>query len=226
MKNLLLFISTIGFIISCGESFKIQNDSGTEATVAGETLANEQCRELSSGWLGDFPLTIKVGDAAEQTVDEEGNYRINPDGTATKLGEGEELQCGDKTPTESSTAEPTAGEGEESAAPAGGGTPPAAAGELPALSEGGSDTSTADTAQEQAIQKLRTIIAIKKEDLAQLEKDYNLDRIAPFPLAWKDSTLARHQRRINKIDRAEREIEQLELELEVKEENLRRSIDQ
>ena len=86
MKKILLAISSLFLLVGCSD-YTVQVDvDGVE--INGDEVNNGDCVEYSDaffGLAGDFPLSIKVGDA-EPTEHDAGNWIVGAEGV-TEAGE-------------------------------------------------------------------------------------------------------------------------------------------
>ena len=141
MKKLLFLLSTAS-IVGCS-GYTITNQSGEDIKAGEKTIEAGKCEWFGTYlFFGDFPLklTDSNGDALGDDKDKEwpaDNYTW--DGVAFNTTDRNE-ECDETEPETKPAGAPTAGEVEESAAPAGGtpapaGGTPAPAGEFPVLEE-------------------------------------------------------------------------------------------
>lgn len=118
MKKILLAISSLFLVAGCS-TYTVKVDV-SDVTINGEAVEQGACEEYGDsffGLIGDFPLTIQVGEGEESEHDA-GNYVVNAEGV-----ESTEKACvveepAEEEPTEEEPAE-EAGEGEAPAEAAG-----------------------------------------------------------------------------------------------------------
>lgn len=80
MKKILLAISSLFLVAGCS-TYTVEVDV-SDVTINGEEVEQGACEEYDDsffGLIGDFPLTIQIGEG-EETEHDAGNYVVNAEG--------------------------------------------------------------------------------------------------------------------------------------------------